>query len=73
MKKKENADQLVWVYRYKYWDESSQTLRVSDRFAILEMIRNGLGVPDFAQGKKVLIADVVGGHFQDSPRDKTPH
>ena len=33
------------VYKYEYWDEKSNTLRISDTHASFDAIMRGLGVP----------------------------
>jgi hypothetical protein len=33
------------VYQYEYWDEASNTLRISDTHATFDAIMKGLGVP----------------------------
>ena len=33
------------VYRYEYWDESTNSLRISDTHATFDAIIKGLGVP----------------------------
>ena len=33
------------VYRYEYWDERSGRVLTSERFATLDSIKKGLGIP----------------------------
>lgn len=33
------------VYKYEYWDEKTNTLRISDTHATFDAIIKGLGVP----------------------------
>jgi len=33
------------VYKYEYWDEKSNSLRISDTYASFDAIMKGLGVP----------------------------
>jgi hypothetical protein len=33
------------VYKYEYWDEVTNTLRISDTHATFDAIMKGLGVP----------------------------
>ena len=48
-----DSDQLVWVYRYIYWDESAQRHKTSAEYATREAILNGLGVIVPTSGVKV--------------------
>jgi hypothetical protein len=57
--------EFVWVYRYRYWDEPSQSQKESARFAKLEVIKCGLGEVILSSGKKVRASALVDGAFAD--------
>jgi hypothetical protein len=44
------SDNVVWVYRYKYWDPAADEMVMSWRRARLEAIRDGLGIPVLESG-----------------------
>lgn len=53
----------VWVYQYIYWDDVTQQRKTSEKYATLEAIRNGLGVPLHTTGRKVALAEVPNGMY----------
>jgi len=55
----------VLVYQYTYWDEASDERKTSKRYATLDVIRNGLGVPVFASERRVPASEVVDGFLRD--------
>jgi hypothetical protein len=56
---------FVWVYRYVYWDESSQSHQTSSRFATADVIRCGLGTIINSSGKRIPTSDLVDGAFSE--------
>jgi hypothetical protein len=50
----DNESEPLLVYRYRYWDPESNQVKVSTEMFTLEAIKDGLGVPVFASGIKVL-------------------
>ena len=58
-----NAADVVWVYRYKYWDEGRRAFGLSVRYATLETIRNGLGIADLSSGQRISASMVVNGIY----------
>jgi len=60
--------QETWVYRYSYWDDASNSEKISERYATMDSIRSGLGIPVFSTAKKVPLADVPDGIY----RPQTP-
>ena len=55
----------VLVYRYVYWDESSQSHQTSSRFATADVIRCGLGEIIPASAKKIPMTKLIDGTFAD--------
>ena len=51
-------ENFVTVYRYTYWDESSQSQKSSDVFATMEQIRSGLGQPIHSSALKVPLGEL---------------
>jgi len=49
------------VYRYEYWDERSARVLISERFATLDSIKKGLGIPLLHTAKIVPRELVVNG------------
>jgi hypothetical protein len=49
----ETSDNLVWVYRYRYWDPAPDQFVTSNRLATLEAIRHGLGIPVLESGMRI--------------------
>ena len=56
----------VSVFQYMYWDEASKERRTSVRFATLDMIRSGLGVPVFTSERRVPTHHVVNGFLREA-------
>jgi hypothetical protein len=48
-----DTNEFLVVYRYKYWDESTDSMQVSNGMATLTCIRDGLGTPIIESGRKV--------------------
>lgn len=48
-----DATAFVVVYRYRYWDEERQEMRISEEYATLDAIKDGLGIVDTESGRKV--------------------
>ena len=59
----------ILVYRYSFWDDRKRVQRVSVRYATLEAIRNGLGIPLQGDSKRVATTEVVGGLWTPIPAD----
>ena len=57
------AEQLVWVYQYIYWDHTTQQHKTSEKYATMEAIRDGLGVPLHTTGRKVAASEVPNGVY----------
>ena len=53
----------VWVYQYIYWDDVAQQRKTSEKYATLEAIRNGLGVPLHTTGRKVAATEAPNGMY----------
>jgi hypothetical protein len=49
----ETSDNLVWVYRYRYWNPSPDHFVTSDRLATLDAIKDGLGIPVLESGMRI--------------------
>ena len=47
------SDELVWVYRYTFWDPEKDKLVNSDVWATMEAIKLGLGIPLTDSGRRV--------------------
>lgn len=56
---------FVWVYQYTSWDEASDSRKVSERFATIEVIRCGLGKFIPSSGKKIPVAKLIDGAFAE--------
>ncbi len=55
----------VSVYQYTYWDEASNERKTSTRYATMDVIRSGLGVPVFTSEKRVPVNELVNGFHRD--------
>ena len=53
----------ILVYLYTFWDGGSQSQKISNRFATLQILRDGLGQPIWASARKVRRADLTDGAF----------
>jgi hypothetical protein len=53
-----DRQELLTVYRYRYWDEERGEHVSSDREATLECIRSGLGIPIIDSGRQVRVGDL---------------
>ena len=56
----ESNDNVVWVYRYRYWDPRANEMVTATREATLEAIKSGLGVPVVESGRKAHHSDLDG-------------
>lgn len=65
MNQEKEADRprTVLVYLYTYWDDRSKKQEISTRFATLEAIRNGLGLPVLENARKVDPERLIDGAF----------
>lgn len=64
----------VLVYLYTYWDDRTHKQETSTRFATLEAIRNGLGLPVLENARKVDRAGLIEGAFYvPSPAEFLEH
>jgi hypothetical protein len=61
----------VWVYLYQYWDEETQSKRVSSLYATEEAIRHGLGTPVHTSAMKVGRGELKDGGIY-IPSDEQP-
>jgi len=57
-------DGQVLVYLYEYWDSAQSTRKVSDVYATILAIRDGLGLPVYDSGIWVSLEDVQGGIYR---------
>jgi hypothetical protein len=62
---------LVWVFLYKYWDEHTQSERLSSLYATDEVIRAGLGKKVHESGIRVDVAVLTDGGIY-IPSDEQP-
>ena len=52
------SDHWVMVYDYEYWDPASEHMKISATPATLDAIKNGLGIPILASGRKVAADEI---------------
>ena len=65
------ADKVL-VYLYSSWDDESKSHKTSTRYATIDAIKNGLGVPVLKSERKIKRSELIDGSFYDRNSQNFP-